>query len=288
MYAVKQVSALTGASEATLRVWERRYGVVHPTRSPSGYRLYDDDQVATLRAMVALVNSGVPASLAARTVRSTLGDGQVRRPSAEEAPETPDVVSAAASLDPVQLHLVLDAAFEGAAFDDVVDRWLPTELTNLGRAWADGRITVAQEHFASQGIARHLAGFFEEAQPDRTVSVVVGLPQGGRHELMLLAFATCLRRAGVNSVYLGGDVPIEDWVTVAAASGARAAVVGVHLAEDVPMAQQVVDSLSALRPPVAVRVGGSRRHEVTGAQQLDDRVSVAAATLARDLRAGAI
>ncbi len=78
MYAVKQVAALTGASEATLRVWERRYKVVVPTRSASGYRMYDDDQVAILRAMVALVQSGVPASLAAETVQVDAGPGHVR------------------------------------------------------------------------------------------------------------------------------------------------------------------------------------------------------------------
>ena len=67
-YTVKQVAALTGVLETTLRVWERRYKVVEPSRSSSGYRQYDDEQVSVLRAMVALVSSGVPASTAAETV----------------------------------------------------------------------------------------------------------------------------------------------------------------------------------------------------------------------------
>jgi methanogenic corrinoid protein MtbC1 len=53
------------------------------------------------------------------------------------------------------------------------------------------------------------------------VPVLVGLPQGGRHELMLLAFAACLRRAGVNAIHLGADVPLDDWKTVASEVGAR-------------------------------------------------------------------
>jgi methanogenic corrinoid protein MtbC1 len=104
---------------------------------------------------------------------------------------------------------------------------------------------------------------------------------------MLLAFAACLRRAGVNTIYLGPDVPLADWKTVASDVGARAAVLGVHLEEDVEPAQLVVDELTSLNPPVAVRVGGRSRHKISGARLLEDRVSQAAAAVARDLRAGA-
>ena len=285
MYAVKQVSALTGVSEATLRVWERRYKVVEPARSAAGYRLYDDDQVAVLRAMAGLVNSGVPASLAARTVRVTA----VRHADLTRVPGgSLDLVSAAAELDPEALHAVLIDAFAATDFDDVVDCWLPNELERLGEAWHSGRLSVAQEHFASAAVARHLSAHFEDARPRGGVPVLVGLPQGGRHELMLLAFAACLRRGGVNAIYLGADVPLDDWKTVAGEVGARAAVLGVHLEEDVEAAQSVVDQLATLRPPVAVRVGGGRRHLINGARLLEDRVSQAAAAMARDLRAGAV
>jgi MerR family transcriptional regulator, light-induced transcriptional regulator len=285
VYAVKQVSALTGVSEATLRVWERRYKVVVPARSAGGYRLYDDDQVATLRAMAALVHDGVPASIAARTIQGS----EVRTQGAANGEGASfDLVGAAAVLDPGLVHAVLTDAFAASTFDDVVDEWLPSELQRLGEAWQTGRLTVAQEHFASAAVTRQLSTRFEEAQPRGGTPVLVGLPQGGRHEVMLLAFAVCLRRAGVNTIYLGADVPLDDWTTVATEVGARAAVLGVHLEEDVLPAQSVVDRFAALRPPVTVRVGGRNRHRITGARPLDDRVSHAAVAMARDLRAGAV
>lgn len=285
MYAVKQVSALTGVTEATLRVWERRYAVVVPLRSPAGYRLYDDEQVAVLRSMAALVHSGVSASIAAETVRITPGGSRaVTRPSASESV---DLVTAAADLNPALMHAVLTDAFAATDFDDVVDCWLPYELERLGEAWQSGRLSVAQEHFASAAVARHLSAHFTEAEPRGDVPVIVGLPAGGRHELMLLAFAACLRRMGVNTIYLGADVPLDDWKAVVSEVGARAAVLGVHLDSDVEAAQQVVNQLRSLDPPVTVRVGGRNRHQISGAQFLEDRVSQAAATMARDLRAGA-
>ena len=42
MYTIKQAAARSGLSVPTVRAWERRYGVVHPERTASGYRLYDD------------------------------------------------------------------------------------------------------------------------------------------------------------------------------------------------------------------------------------------------------
>jgi len=81
VYSVKQVSALTGATEATLRVWERRYGVVEPARSAAGYRLYDDEQVAVLRAMVALVNRRGTGVTGREDGARDVGSGTPRDPS---------------------------------------------------------------------------------------------------------------------------------------------------------------------------------------------------------------
>ena len=67
MYTVKQVATLTGVAEATLRVWERRYAVVNPSRTPGGYRLYDDNQVEALREMASLVEAYSPDATASRT-----------------------------------------------------------------------------------------------------------------------------------------------------------------------------------------------------------------------------
>jgi hypothetical protein len=49
---------------STLRTWERRYHVVVPTRGRRGQRLYDQEQVATLRRVLAQVRRGARASAA--------------------------------------------------------------------------------------------------------------------------------------------------------------------------------------------------------------------------------
>lgn len=281
-YTVKQAAALTGVLETTLRVWERRYGVVSPTRSPGGYRLYDDADVARLRTMAALVADGVPASVAARSITEQPDPN----PPGTTGLADLDLVEAAASLDPATLDAVLASALAQAPVEHVSDAWLLPELARLGRAWEERDLTVAHEHFASAGVTRSWGRVFAEAPAGELGPVLVGLPEKAHHDLGLLAFATCLRRLSVNVVYLGADVPVADWEAAADRHHPRAAVVGVPLSTRVERAQDVVDRLNGLAPPVAVWVGGGLAGRIRRAEHLPDAVAEAATVVATALRAG--
>lgn len=295
MYTVKQVAALTGVAEATLRVWERRYAVVSPSRTPGGYRLYDDSQVEALREMASLVDGGVPASRAAETVRGLPGSGVIASgPEAgddgvAERPGPDDLVRAAASLEPGRLTDVLRRAFASGPFEQVADQWILPQLSRIGDAWEAGELTIAQEHFASAGLMRAISATFDAAPVAATgPTVLVGLPPGDRHQIALLTFATCLRRRGVNVVYLGSDIPVEEWVRAADGRRARAAVIGVTSERFVERAQAVVDGLAAVSPPLSVWVGGSHSGSISGVHHLPDAVAEAASALHISLAAGRI
>ena len=283
MYTVSQAEGLTGIPSTTLRAWERRYGIIAPRRTEGGYRLYDAAQIAMLREMAARVQGGMrPAQAAA-----SLADYRPPEP-ARAAPldaGTPDLVAAAASLDPAALRETIDAAFGAAPFEEVVTRWLLPQLRLLGEAWESGRLTVAQEHFASEGLMAVVAAAFRNASGEsRGPTVLVGLPAGARHQLALLAFATCLRRLGPNVLYLGADLPTEDWVTTARGQRARAVVLGVYSPADAAAATLVVDAMA--ESSVTVWVGGTSGALVRGATSLPDDIPDAARQLNRSLLTG--
>jgi DNA-binding transcriptional MerR regulator len=77
-----------GVTPSTLRTWERRYRVVVPRRGPRGQRLYDQEQVATLRRVLVQVRSGARASAAHDLVTVT---GPVRTSSVriQPSPQAP-------------------------------------------------------------------------------------------------------------------------------------------------------------------------------------------------------
>jgi MerR family transcriptional regulator, light-induced transcriptional regulator len=59
-YTIRAVSALTGINPNTLRAWERRYGLVRPERTPSGYRLYTAEDLQRLKDIHSLLEQGLP------------------------------------------------------------------------------------------------------------------------------------------------------------------------------------------------------------------------------------
>lgn len=283
MFTIKQVAGLTGVSEAVLRAWESRYRIVTPNRSANGYRVYDDEQLELLREMAALVGAGVPASHAAATL---LAHPRVATRSATEG-GVPDrgFLAAVASLDSRALDAVIEAENPEGEFEAFADRWLPERLGELGEGWASGDLGVVAEHFASATLMRVISRVFDAAVPAlASGKVLVGLPAGSRHELMLFAFAACLRRLGVDVVYLGADVPAGEWERAASDHRARVAVIGVTSSPgSTEVSQDVIDRLNAITPPLHVWAGGARASEMFGVETLPHAPSEAAGVLYRSL-----
>src|SRR6476659_7302568 len=58
LHPIQVVTRRTGISADVLRVWEKRYAVVTPVRSPSGRRLYSDADIERLRLIVRATRTG--------------------------------------------------------------------------------------------------------------------------------------------------------------------------------------------------------------------------------------
>jgi methanogenic corrinoid protein MtbC1 len=100
----------------------------------------------------------------------------------------------------------------------------------------------------------------------------------------VLAFAAALRRTGLSVVYVGGDLPPEEWVHTVRTRGAEAVVLGVPTPDDIPAVRETVQAVSAAYPRVTVYVGGGYQSEVGGAAQpLGHAIGAASVQLAESL-----
>lgn len=305
MYTIKHAAELTGVPVATLRAWERRYGVVAPQRTGGGYRLYDDDAVDRLRTMRDLVGAGwAPRQAADEVAQRSAGREQpapVPAPDAlaavpaDAAPVAggpgvadggdADLVAACRALDPLRVAAVLDERFARGSFEAVVDDWLMPALAAVGDAWERGEVSTAAEHLVAHAVLRRLATAYEAAGTGtRGPRVVIGLPPGGRHELGSLAFAVAARRAGLAVTYVGADLPQESWLDAVAQVRPHAIVLAVPRAEDVPAAAAVIEAVRRARPDLRVLVGGGAQ-DAPGlpAPALGHRIGDAADRLAHAL-----
>ena len=303
MYTIKEASARTGVGAPLIRAWERRYGVVEPTRTASGYRLYDDATLRVLVAMRSLVDAGWTASEAARAIKAgevaIEGEPVERTLGGPDSPGGPDMarathrarligrfVAAAESASAAETEAALDEMLVSGSFESVVDDLLLPAVAALGDAWAAGRMSVAAEHAASAAVARRLSAVFQAAGAPTGAAVVVGLPPGSRHELGAFAFAATLRRRGLGVLYVGADVTIGGWLDAVARTRARGAVIGVVTPDDRAAAADVVTALHAAGVPV-IAVGGQAASPDPapghGVLVLPPRITEAAEVVARAL-----
>lgn len=273
MHTIKKAAELTGVSEHTLRAWERRYELFGPTRAASGYRQYSSGDVELVVAMKGLVNAGWAPRRAAAEIARRHSSGNLTDP-------YEGLLAAAAALDAAGVSTELDAQLANAPFETVVDQWLLPALDRLGSAWADGRVSVASEHLVANQVMRRLAAAYDRAvPPEPERPVLIGAPPGVDHQLGIFAFAVACRRAGLPTLFLGAQVPIDAWRDAAKRSRPRAAVTAVPRRGDVAKAAAVVAELSSLQVPTWL--GGRYQHLVSGpAILLGHSVSAGAARLA--------
>ncbi len=275
MYTIKQAAARSGLSIATIRAWERRYGVVVPERTAGGYRLYDDEAIDRLVAMRRLVEvEDLRPSQAADLVRAG-GVAYPGRSSAAVAGGVPaggdvrlrggdstdrmveELRQATRRLDVGSIERILDEAFAAERFEAATATVVYPALRAIGEDWASGAIDVAMEHAASETIRRRLARFYDAAV-DRSSSfdVIVGLPPGSRHEIGAMGFAVAARRRGLGVLYLGADVPVGSWVRTADAMRPAVAILGAAGDADVSAGLDVVRALLASSSRPVVAAGG--------------------------------
>ena len=298
MYTIKEAAARTGVGAPLIRAWERRYGVVEPTRTASGYRLYDVGTLRILVVMRSLVETGWTASEAARAIKAgevaiedvpverTTG-GPVQAESTHRARLIDRFAAAAAAASAAETEAALDEMLVSGSFEAIADDLLLPAAAALGDAWAAGRISVAAEHAASAAVARRLSAVFQAAGvPTSSAVVVVGLPPGSRHELGAFAFAAALRRRGVGVLYLGSDVTVDGWLDAITRTHARAAVIGVVTPDDRAAAADVVVALHAAGIPLIAAGGPAAQPDPApghGVLVLPPRITDASGVVARAL-----
>jgi MerR family transcriptional regulator, light-induced transcriptional regulator len=208
---IGELARRTGVSPELLRAWEQRYGLLQPTRTPGGFRLYSAADEARVQRMQGLVSGGLAAAQAARLV---LSDDEpapppMASPSASTLEEAAgDLAACLDRLDEQAANTALDRLFSTYTVETVLQEVVLPYLHRLGERWESGEVSVAQEHFASNLLRGRLLGLAQGWGQGRGPAAVLACVPGEHHELGLLAFGVALRRRSWRITYLGTDSPI--------------------------------------------------------------------------------
>lgn len=247
---IRVVVRRTGLPAATLRAWERRYGVVEPTRSEGGQRVYSDEDIDRLRAIVRALQGGRRISQIAgleiseieRLIQEDL-DAEPPGPPVTKANHAADVAHAlrlVESMDTEELERFLMRAAVSHTPTEVVSEILVPLLDEVGKAWASGRFGPSSEHLASVTIRRYLEWLSDAVQVGgKAPLAVTGTPSGQRHEFGALLAGVLAAGEGWRLRFLGPDLPAEE----------------IHRASDTLGASLVV--LSAIHPRLPLETAES-------------------------------
>jgi DNA-binding transcriptional MerR regulator len=219
---IGELSRRSGVSPELLRAWERRYGLLQPTRSPGGLRLYSLEDLERVRLMSRHIANGVAAREAAELAsRARLGEqaGDAARPGAafDPAAARAALASAVDAFDEPAAQAIVDELLAAATVDAFLSEVVVPFLRDVGERWERGELSVAQEHFASNVLRGRLLGLARGWGAGAGRRALLACPPDERHDLGLIAFGLALRARGWRIDFLGGDTPVESVLRAAQA-----------------------------------------------------------------------
>ena len=218
---IGELSRRAGVSPELLRAWERRYGILHPTRSPGGLRLYSLDDLERVRLMSRHIADGLAArEAAALAARATLSVEPTTPPpgrGSTTAPFDPELARAelartTEAFDEPGAQAVFDELLAVATLDALLSQVVVPYLHDLGERWERGQLSVAQEHFASNLLRGRLLGLARGWGRGEGPRALLACPPDERHDLGLIAFGLALRNRGWRIDFLGSDTPTASLV----------------------------------------------------------------------------
>lgn len=262
-YSIKAAAEESGLSVHTIRAWERRYGVLSPTRTGTNRRVYSTEEVGRLVLLRRAVESGHAIGLISGLdddALAALARPRLRPTTAPSAPETVlrTCLAAVHDLDPVALQEAVDRASAIHGVDTVLAEVLVPLLREVERGWLDGTGGIAHEHLASAVMRAQLDRVLRSLHvPAGSPRIVVTTPSGQLHEIGALFAAVTAAREGWSPVYLGPNLPAADIAVAVRKTGARAVALSIVLPDPaVGLGSEFRALRAAVGPDVPILVGG--------------------------------
>jgi len=170
-----------------------------------------------------------------------------------------ECLAAIQALDARALSDVLKRSGAALGAQGVLQRLLAPLTQTLGDLWREGRITAAQEHFATgiiRGFLTNLAKPFSGS--GEAPVIVVATPAGQLHELGALLVGAMAGNLGWQVVQLGASLPAAEIAGVARKRQARAVALSLVYPEDDEQLPGELTVLRELLPPKMVLLAGGR------------------------------
>lgn len=252
----------TGLSKDVLRVWERRYGFPRPSRDENAERQYPADQIAKLRAIKRLMDTGMrPGKLIEKSLDELNKLAETRVSGRRESPSPTaerEIFALLRGHNATGLQQALANLLMRQGLQHFVLETAPPLNRMIGEAWMRGELKVFEEHLYSEQLQVVLRtainAFARQAGMPR---VLLTTFPGEQHVLGLLLAEALLVGEGAQCISLGVQTPIDEIRHAALAH--KVQIVALSFSSAFPP-RQAGEGLISLRrqlpPQIALWAGG--------------------------------
>jgi DNA-binding transcriptional MerR regulator len=214
-YSIKDLEKLSGIKAHTIRIWEKRYNLIKPTRTCTNIRVYCDTEVKKLLNVAILNNHGFKISKIAKLEQEEIREELERLNAMEDQfqVQIDTLVVAMVELNRRRFEGILADNTRKIGFEDTCINILYPFLQKVGVMWQTDDINPAQEHFISSLIIQKLYAAIDQisvTESSDTEKALLYLPEGEFHEMGLLFYRYLMMKRGYETIYLGQSVPYMD------------------------------------------------------------------------------
>jgi len=218
-YTIKDLEKLSGIKAHTIRIWEKRYGLIEPERTSTNIRTYCDLDLKRLLNISLLNQNGLKISKIARLSNDELSDkiNHLQQNSTDTESQIKSLTIAMIELDEEKFEKIISRAVIQLGFEDTIIKVIYPFFQKIGIMWQTGIINPAQEHFVSNLIRQKLIVAIDSQinlNHSNYRSFILFLPEGELHELGLLFYAYLIKKRGHRLIYLGQSLPMNDLIEV--------------------------------------------------------------------------
>ena len=214
-YSIKDLEELSGIKAHTIRIWEKRYGIVLPERTHTNIRLYSDEDLKKLLNISILNKHGLKISHLSKLTQSELKEKviHISRESSNVEIYIENLIISMLELDEWKFDKILSDSIIKIGFEETLVQLMHPFFEKIGLLWQTGSINPAQEHFVSNLLRQKLIVAIDGQAPvarEKPVTFILFLHETELHELGLLFYSYMLKKNGIKVIYLGQAVPFGD------------------------------------------------------------------------------
>jgi MerR family transcriptional regulator, light-induced transcriptional regulator len=266
---IQHASHLSGLSSHVIRIWERRYNALSPSRTDTNRRMYCDEAIKRLKLLRVLTENGHRIGGVAKLGTEQLEELVKKIPAETVAApagdfETPEqfvnaAIAASKKYDSDRLRCLLLQARRQLGQRGMLHQVICPLIFQIGESWQHGNLRPSHEHIATAVIRELLLTPVPGSQiATHAPELVVATPAGEIHELGAMIVVATARDLGWRVTYMGPNLPVEEIAACALARQATAVALSVVYPEGCPVIQEKLRRMRELLPPAMALIVGGR------------------------------